>query len=69
MSSELELISCRLTMGVTNGTGTDIPSGEPAFTTGFRSVRCARSLVFSVVFCRTWFVRVYRFTVCHCVVF
>jgi hypothetical protein len=57
MSSELELISCRLTMGVTNGAGTDNHSGAPVFTTGFRRVHCARSLVFCVVFCRTLFVR------------
>ena len=57
MASELEFCSCRMTMGVTNGVGTDNPSGVPAFNTGFRSVHCARSLVFCVVFCRTLFVR------------
>ena len=44
--------------GANNGAGTAYPSGAPDFTpnTGFSRVRVNRSLVFSVVFCRSLFV-------------
>jgi hypothetical protein len=44
------------TTGATCGAGTAYPSGAPEFTTCFSGVRVARSLAFSVVFCRSLFV-------------
>ena len=32
-------------MGATSGAGTDFPSGEPEFTTGFSEIRVTRPLV------------------------
>ena len=41
--------------GVTNGAGTTLHSGAPEFTPCFSGVHVARSLVFCVVFCRSFF--------------
>jgi hypothetical protein len=43
------------TTGVTSGVGTAYPSG-PSSSPGFRKVSVARSLVFWVVICRSFFV-------------
>ena len=56
------------TTSATNGAGTGYLSGAPDFTPSFSGVRVARSLVFSVVFCRSLLV-LCSFTVCHCVCF
>ena len=44
------------TANVTRGAGTTYPSVAPGFTHGFYGVRTSRSLVFSVLFCRSLFV-------------
>ena len=42
--------------GVTCGAGTANPSGAPEFPLVFNAVLVAQSLVFCVVFCRSFFV-------------
>ena len=54
--------------GVTNGAGTTLHSGAPEFTPCFSGVHVARSLVFCVVFCRSFFFCCFcPFSFGHCV--
>jgi hypothetical protein len=54
-------------MGATSGAGTAYTFGAPEFIHGFIRVRVARSLVFSVVFCRSLFVLL-SLSFGHCIV-
>jgi len=48
-------------MGATGGAGNVYPYGAPVFNPGLHCVPVAQSLVFCVVFCRSFFVLLYFF--------